>query len=71
MEQTTGQEITGQTPNGAGFTLKKYSLHWHPFDGVGFISVPLDARAPLQEIADEITRNGAVSEETRRAWFNC
>lgn len=63
-------EISSFTPNGAKFTVSPFRLEWHPFDGVASIIVPLRAKAPLLAIAEEITRNGAVSEQTRKLWFN-
>lgn len=72
MSTPTIKKITGQTPKGNGFTLTPYRLEWHAHGDVGgSIDVPLKADAPLHEIANEITRTGRVSDETRALWFNC
>lgn len=71
MKTDPQKPITGQTPKGNSFTLRPLHLEWHAHGDVGSIGVPLKAGAPLQEIADEITRTGRVSQETRALWFNC
>jgi len=71
-------DLDGATPNGHAFTIRVYhnltgivarALLWHPFDGVGSISVPMHAECWAGQLYYELTRLGRIGPETARNCF--